>query len=721
MPPKIFFPIPLRSLARRATGGRWAAGLLFLIIHIAVFTVHTDRAARSFDACAVPPNTIPGLPEPRFFPDNDPYAWMAHTRDLMASNGWRIRWTFMDNAPYGREMHWSHPLIWTLRGMATGIIAVTGWPVARAVELAGIWVMPLFQFLFLGLAWVVLTRKQGWFPGGLFVFLCLSLTGFANAFYPLLPDHHGLQLVTGLFSFICLQLGGMGWTRTGPTAPASIGGGPFRLLSLPPPREARRWFIASGVFGGLALWLGATVWLFGLAITSLAAATALPALLRPALPGHRYSAGLWRIWAFVGSAVAAGGYLLEYAPAHFAMRLEVNHPLYWLCWIGVAECLRVAGRCASLRFWQNRQPADWIFAALGLLAALALPFLALYGPKEWHYLHDPLLQRLHANFINEFQTAWASIRNQPIGFFYSNFGLLPLVVAGTLLAAFRSWRRPQDTAAFLRPAIVFAALYFLLMLSQMRWGFFAAGALIWLGILPLSTFKGSSPGSRKWAYLVAGTLLLNGLAADVQRWRSENRAAVALKVPSGWIQASLSKRRALQWGLAAGTNEWRMVGMATEAPILYYYTGIRTVASYYWENMAGWHAEAAFFTDVPAGERARKIARERGLTHAFAKPTETLPRLFNTIQTGKFEPADLQQSLAGQLAFPTNATLPAWIRRDAPLSAMADKLYAFRTPEGLIGEITTGQIFRLVPDREPSEGAAEVRSDGPGMPSVAAP
>ena len=275
-------PSPLnRSTTRRTAARILAGGLLLLLAHVAIFTVHTDRAARSFDACAVPPNTISGLAEPRFFPDNDPYAWMAHTRDLMASGGWRIRWTFMDNAPYGREMHWSHPLIWTLRGMATGIIAATGWPAARAVELAGIWVMPLFQFLFLGLAWIGLARKLGWIPSGLFVLLSLSLTGFANAFYPLLPDHHGLQLVTGLFSFICLQLGGMGWTRTEPPPLAPADHVHFRIFSLPSPTEAQRWFIASGIFGGLALWLGATVWLFGLAITSLAAATALPALLRP--------------------------------------------------------------------------------------------------------------------------------------------------------------------------------------------------------------------------------------------------------------------------------------------------------------------------------------------------------------------------------------------------------------------------------------------------------
>src|SRR5690606_27491421 len=100
-------------------------GLIMIAAIIIFFTVHTDRAARSFDATFVPPQTIPGLEEPRFFLDNDAYAWMAHTRDLMRSGGWRLRHTYMDNAPYGREMHWSHLLIWTIRGMASAIMSKT--------------------------------------------------------------------------------------------------------------------------------------------------------------------------------------------------------------------------------------------------------------------------------------------------------------------------------------------------------------------------------------------------------------------------------------------------------------------------------------------------------------------------------------------------------------------------------------------------------------------
>ena len=164
---KLPAPPPHPPPRRLLTGSRmrWALlGLLLLTGHIIFFTWHTDRAAQSFNRSTVPPDTITGVPEPRFFLETDSYAWLAHTRDLMNSDAWRLRWTHMDNAPYGREMHWSHLLIWTIRGMATAIIAATGWPVARAIELAGVWVMPLFQFLFLTLSFLAIARKMGWLP-----------------------------------------------------------------------------------------------------------------------------------------------------------------------------------------------------------------------------------------------------------------------------------------------------------------------------------------------------------------------------------------------------------------------------------------------------------------------------------------------------------------------------------------------------------------------------
>ena len=103
---------------RRLSAGRVDVLAVFLIaLHVACFTLHTDRSARAFDARVV--NAPAGLTAPRFFLDNDSYAWLAHARDLMASGDWRIRHTFMDNAPFGRDLHWSHPILWGLRGLTS--------------------------------------------------------------------------------------------------------------------------------------------------------------------------------------------------------------------------------------------------------------------------------------------------------------------------------------------------------------------------------------------------------------------------------------------------------------------------------------------------------------------------------------------------------------------------------------------------------------------------
>ncbi len=246
----------------------------------------------------------------------------------------------------------------------------------------------------------------------------------------------------------------------------------------------------------------------------------------------------------------------------------------------------------------------------------------------------------------------------------------------------------------------------------MRWGFLAVGALIWLTVLSLVPGIVLTHKARKALALAAAILLAGGWVADAFRIRSENRAAVALEVPTGWINASLAKRRALQWGLAAGTNQWRMIGLATEAPMLYYFAGIQTVASYYWENNAGWHAETAWFADqTPGGKQARQIARERGLTHAFAKPNDSLPRLYLTIQCGAYDPALLPKTMAGRLAGASAFPLSPWIHRDDPLSAIAHHPYTFQTPEGLIGEYTVGQVFQLEPDETPDEPRPEQTPD----------
>ena len=145
-----------------------------------------------------------------------------------------------------------------------------------------------------------------------------------------------------------------------------------------------------------------------------------------------------------------------------------------------------------------------------------------------------------------------------------------------------------------------------------------------------------------------------------------------------------------------------MVGLAAEAPMLYYFAGIQTVASYYWENAEGWKAESSFFADAPDGRIAEKIARERGLTHVCISLSPELPKLFWYIATGRYsETEGAQKSLAGQLAVKGGGQLPGWFRRDEKLSDIGESFYVFQTPRGLVRQKTWAQVFRLEPEAIP--------------------
>jgi hypothetical protein len=664
-----------------------------------LFTVHTDHSARAFDRCVVPPNTIAGLPEPRFFLDQDSYAWLAHTRDLIAADGWRLRHTYMDNAPDGRAMHWSHALIWPLRGMAAAIGAQTGWPAARSVELAGVWLMPLLLLLLLSIVFPFMTARLGWIPAALLCACFLTVNGLSTAFHPLQPDHHGLQMVAVIGMFACLQMGGMGRIRATTVAPEanSIG---FRPLRLPSRGAAQRWFFASAVLGSLAIWLGATVWLFGLAALILSVT---PGILLTALtdPDGQAQPHLWRQWARLGMLLSIGFYLLEYAPHFTGMRLEVNHPVYWLCWWGAGEILYAASLNPDWRQWLRLDRRAYVMPLAGGLALLLAPVLILFGPTEWYSIREPHMQRLHAHFIEEFRPAWAAIQADPFSFFAVNFGSLPLIaVLAALHVGFsRKSLRPHLGLVWV-PALLFSVLFFGLMLWQLRWGYFAAGALVWLATLWLPMLYHHSHRGRYGAWSVVLLLLLNIGGAGGWRIHSERIAATADHVPPKWITSSLAKRTALRLGMAAGTNRWTLVGMASEAPTLYYFAGIRTVASYYWENIEGWRSESAFFTDTPPMTKAHELARERSFSHVYARPDSMQAILYNWLANpdpGSME--HMPHTLAAQLSLATAADVPAWIEFDPDLSAYTQRMVVFQTSDGLVGEPTQGHIFVLHPER----------------------
>ena len=684
-PPRTFRPLPVAAL-----------GFLLIAAHLVFFTGHTDRAAQAFNRSTVPADTIAGVPEPRFFLDYDSYAWLALTRDMLNSGQWRTRYTFMDNAPYGRDMEWSHLLLWTLRGLATGIMAATGWPVARAVELAGVWAMPLFQVLFLSLAFVAVSRKMGLFSAATLVFACLTLECIAISFFPLKPDHHGFQFFFVLAAFVCLQFGGLGWVRPAPV-PAAPPPAAFDFPPVPGLPEARRWFVASGIFGGLALWVGATVWLISLAILALAMVPALPLFHLPQ-KNESYAPTLWRFWAAAGCFTGLVCYLLEYAPRHFAMRLEVNHPLYWISWLGVALGLE---QLARLRRPLSLNLPGMVRLLVPGLLALALPLAFLLGPNAWHHMRDPYLKRLVARYITEFLPS-VLVRDGDLYTFVATFRGYVLVLpwVGGLLFL-RRIRTPHRHRLF-SSALLLSGLFLGIALFQQRWSYWLAASAVWLTLLLLAWLfapgeHARAPGARWLGGVLLAWMLLDGLHSDFSRLRLENGIANAAAIPQSWIEANLKKRNALRWGLAAGTNQWRFVGVAPEAPLLYYYSGIPSVASYYWENAAGWQAEATLLADASPGARqAGAIARERGLTHIVTVNRSSYPALYYFIASGIDNPAyAAYHVLDGWLTYPTPSNRPAWTRLDEPLSRIGQAEYVFKTPSGYAKEMLRYQVYAI--------------------------
>ena len=650
-------------------------------------TLRWQRAVDAYEA-RLAPATVSGSMDQRasgrIFLDNDAYYWTAYAREMARRHVWRIRHTELDNPPAGRAVHWSQSISWLLlaagrlRGAATG----EPWPVA--IENAAIWIGPFLHLLLIaGTGWHVF-RRLG---------LALALVWMANlaalpalqwTFHPLRPDHHGLHLGFMLASGLCLVLGGMGYARN---APDDGGAAWFRPLEWPDRRLARRWAVAAGVWGGLGLWTGASVALFGFAL-ALAGAVAMVWRTSPTPEaGVESDPVFWRVWAWSGAAVALLFYAIEYAPDFPGMRLEVNHPLYagsWLCaGEGLARWSARRGRALGRR--------DWPLVPLGL-GALLLPALLAFGPPEWHAMRDPPMRRLHET-IDEFQPYWAAGGSMGRRL-WRDFGLWPVFLAWV---PFRiaDRRLPRSERTALGMSWLFALGYAGLTAWQARWANFAAAFGVLLGVLGLASLwrerreRGQAAGRlRLLLVLAAGqALLFAGQLKEDIPFRDMSRGQIAeLDAPI------LQRQLAENLGGASAGRPVRVMGSPNLAARLAYGGSVPVVSSYYWENLDGLRATASFFGTENDAE-ALAIARERGLTHAILPPTFAAARFFHYLQTGVRSEEGAQRSLGGRMLARPEA-LPDWIRRDVALERALQPGYLL---DGWWPVYGTLQVFTVRP------------------------
>lgn len=516
----------------------------------------------------------------------DAQMWIRHALAGREAGELRVRFTTADNAPFGREVHWASPLMWIIRGSN----ALGG------VEESVVWLnAPIL------LALVVLF--SGWTAAragaGAGVLVALAMIGhqrFYDAFAPANVDHHGL-LAAAVFGLVLgLVFMGAGWWR--PNL-----GGTFATLLPSDPASARRAAVVSALCGGLGLWISAASVLPAIAITG--ASGLIVALWRGGAArrdGARFDAGAWWLWGTVGALTSSACYLIEYAPGHLGLRLEVNHPLYSLAWWGGAGLVAILGGSAGEPGRRSSRSGLVGRLALPVAAVLIVPVALFAGGEKVFVLRDPFIAELR-HFVLEGRSLPATARA-------FGFGVVayPLLSCLLLVPAFVLGRRTRgEGAALLGFALLVAAAFMALGLWEVRWWLVGSATQIALLLVIIALTR--SP----WRWVLGMSLLLF-LPAAFQRTAAARSAVRNSVVDERDILQPLY--RDLAATLRATQPEGDIVLLATPnaSTGLGYYGRFKTLGTLFWENAPGLKAAAAIFSARTDDEAAR-LVRERGVTH----------------------------------------------------------------------------------------------------------
>ena len=666
--------------------------LLLLLLWFGGMTILLDRAVALFAERTTPNPTTLSAPAPwrhsRLFVDPDSYAWLAYARDLRASPHFRVRWTHMDNAPYGRPVHWSQLPIWSLCTIATALESV-GIPAPDSLEIAGRILLPLLGFFFFSALWIFFRRR---ISPGLAALVVLSATASLFwDFHPLRPDHHGFHLAAVAAFALPLLFSSFGFA--------------------PPTRRNRLPFVVSGFFGGIALWFGATVFYFVLVATALASALAL--LPRRTASDSPHDPVVWRLWGLSGFVSSIAFWLLEYAPRHFSMRLEANHPLYALSFLGIGECL-----CLLARFRHapatRLSPAFLVHAVLALAAAAALPCLVLFGPVDWYIPRSAPMLRLHARHIIEFLSLRAyCIQSSQSFVLHLVCPLLPALAALPLIS------RPLTRGQLF--ALPFFCFFLGLFLWQNRWEPFATLASYLLVVsavrfspVPTSFRKPrrQARGFRQWVFRFAVPSAC-ALQIILMLWGHLASLAATLRgthTDPSWHRAFQYRALATQFAHALQDpavtptpNAAAPVILAPNglAPYFYYYARIPAVSSFYWENLPGnVDAATAFGDPSPAAPDALAVVNRRHVSHLFMIEGAQDAILFDHLRSGIYSTSHVVRTLGGTLAGAIpNTPLPPWLCVDTDLNRLSNPtLYTFIPPRGFFAPSRLPvRIYSLMP------------------------
>ena len=594
----------------------------------------------------------------------DAQTWLRYALALQEGAPWQVRFTDIDNAPAGREVHWNSAFAHLIAAAGRIEQARTGGPLPLATERALAWFnLPLFLGLaVLFSAWMA--RRAGAGAGVIVVLGMFGLPAFFDGFTPNYVDHHGLLTAAAFGVALGAVFMGGGWWQAGATG------------LLPESRATARGAATfSAACGAVGMWISAASVIPAIAITGVAGLVAVWAAGRRAQnESAQFEPGLWRWWGRVGGAGTLLFYLVEYAPSHFGWRLEANHPLYALAWWGGGELIAEVAQ----RELGSRGRAAWRLVLPTLAVAAAPLVIAVGGPKVFSLL-DPGLADLHSQ-IAEFLSLPAAVRE--LG--WSHLGWDTAISVVLLGAA--AWALVVRRSG--RVLLVFAAAvmagFFAVACWQIRWKLPASGPQLGLLLVLLAiAMEGRGRGTR-WALVLA--LALGGLLPPaiyrvrllegVMRRHEADRVDLMQPVFRDIAATLRTSQPSGEIVLLASPNASTGIG---------YYGRFKTLGTLYWENAAGLKAAAEIFSATNV-EEARALVRAHGVTHlAIISEGNFLADYFHLARPAA-PPGEIDRSLGHEIFF--HRRLPPWLR-----------LVPYRPPPDVLLPNLDVVLLQVVPDQ----------------------
>ncbi len=601
--------------------------------------------------------------------DNVSYERLDQTQDMFTQGVWRVRQANYENAPYGHAILATSPYRWWLALVAWVHHVASGHPASLSLEQAALTADPLVHLLLLVAATTLTARRFGCLPAVLLSLGLAAIFPLAGDFIPGAPEDQGMAQGCALLSVLTLAAG-MTSLYSGAAA-----------------AKSRRWFCASGVIGAAGAWINVGLLvpvLAGIAFGGLIAAWASR---RASGAAHSEMPPLapWRTWALGGATALLAAFLVEYFPAHMAhWQLRVIHPLFGLAWLGLGEILaRTAGRIQGVKPERGlRAVGAWVLS----LAALAGIPVAMWQTKDLGFLTADLPTLRLARLTDAPAASNCLVWISRDGFNPTVWAtLLPLllVLPGLRLLVSRE-ATPGGRAALavtLGPVVV--ALGFAC--RQLNWWNGLDSVLLALLVTTTAAWAPERKPYLRWAWAAWVAIVL--VPGALRLWPHED-ATKKNGLTQREVQMMVERDLAQWMAVHSVPGEAVVLAPPDETISLYYYGGVRGVATLGWENRDGLRGAIRIVGATTADEAHELVAR-RGITHIVIPHWDGYMDVYARMGLGR-----LEGSFVNMLH---HWVLPPWLR---PIPYLMPTIRGF--------EDESVAIFQVVDPQEDATAAARL-------------